>query len=129
MSELSHPDSINRDYIRLLQVMRRFVKEEFAVSIRMTQDDAIALLLDYAERSRNNVLQEMGKELREFTQGSVTANGSGTPDPQSHVRYYRGAAIIVDDDSPALPETPASMPKKPTQGGTKKVYRGRVISS
>jgi len=133
VSELNHPDSINRDYIRLLQVMRRFVKEEFAVSIRMTQDDAIAQLLDYAERSRNHVLQEMGKELREFTQGVSPSEVDDESAPHGNVRYYRGAAILIEDDEEA-PEPPAAsapaVTKKTEQNGAgKKIYRGRVISS
>lgn len=127
MSELSHPDRINRDYIRLLQVMRRFVKEEFAVSIRMTQDDAITLLLDYADCSRNHVLQEMGKELREFTRREEIAAAEEDATANGNVRYYRGAAIVVeeDDDNPA----PVPAAKKTEQNGGKKIYRGRVVGS
>ena len=55
MSELKHPNEINRDYIRLLQAMCRFVREEFSVSIRMTQEDAIDLLLHFAGQSSNNM--------------------------------------------------------------------------
>lgn len=130
MSELSHPDSINRDYIRLLQVMRRFVKEEFAVSIRMTQEDSIAQLLDYAERSRNHVLQEMGKELRDFTRREDAAAADEESMPHGNVRYYRGAAIATDEDevSSAAPAPAPAVAKKVEQGNGKRIYRGRVIS-
>jgi len=127
MSELNHPDSINRDYIRLLQVMRRFVKEEFAVSIRMTQDDAIEQLLHYADLSRNNVLQEMAKELREFT-ATESEKEEGDPQPDGRVRYYRGAAILIEDNEQENPTRSGPSPQKAEQAGGKKIYRGRVIN-
>lgn len=125
MSELTHPSTINRDYIRLLQVMRRFVKEEFAITIHMTQEDAVDQLLHYAALSRNHVLQEMAKELRSFVH---------TPEPQaesagehgSTVRYYRGAEIIEEPSPPgATPEQ-----EQETAGKQKKrIYRGQVVDS
>lgn len=130
MSNIDHPSSINRDYIRLLQVMRRFVKEEFACDIRMSQEDALDQLLHFADRSRNHVLQEMGKELREFVQQlpEVTTeeehDGSGRK-----VRYYRGAAIAVEEDDDGLPEASAPVEKKPQPGNAKRVYRGQIIDS
>ena len=61
MSQHSHPSNINRDYIRLLQVMRRFVKEEFAVTIRMTQEDAVEQLLYHAGISKIEIERAAGK--------------------------------------------------------------------
>lgn len=130
MPDLSHPTSINRDYIRLLQVMRRFVKEEFAVSIRMTQDDAIEQLLHYAEQSRNHVLQEMAKELQEFTRDEAGDESSvdESQEQTGNVRYYRGAAIVVDEE-PASPAAPQQEENKAKPGGSKKIYRGRVVNT
>ena len=126
MSELSHPDQINRDYIRLLQVMRRFVKDEFSVSIRMTQDDAVEQLLRYAADSRNHVLKEMGKELKEFTQSTPSAPVAKETNPQEgeHVRYYRGAA--VSGDKPVKKTVEADKPEEKPKAT--RVYRGRVIN-
>lgn len=121
MSELTHPSSINRDYIRLLQVMRRFVKEEFATTIHMTQEDAVDQLLHYAALSRNHVLQEMAKELRSFVHTpeheAEAAAGHG-----GKVRYYRGAEIIEEPSPPdaTKPQESAGKPKK-------RIYRGQVI--
>lgn len=123
MSELTHPSSINRDYIRLLQVMRRFVKEEFATTIHMTQEDAVDQLLHYAALSRNHVLQEMAKELRSFvhtpeheTEAETAAGHGGT------VRYYRGAEII---DEPSPPD--ATQQQESAGKQKKRIYRGQVI--
>jgi hypothetical protein len=131
MSELSHPTSINRDYIRLLQVMRRFIKEEFAVTVSISQGDAIEKLLHYAEQSRNDVLQEMAKELQEFAhpESNHAETTESEAQPKGKVRYYRGAVIAIEDDEgegelAAKDEAPAAKEKAPAP---KKIYRGRVV--
>lgn len=132
MSELNHPTSINRDYIRLLQVMRRFIKEEFAVTVSISQGDAIDQLLHYAEQSRNQVLQEMAKELQEFAHPEAAGSEEKSESeerPKGKVRYYRGAVIAVEDDDDS--EEPSSMAETPTEKqkapAPKKIYRGRVV--
>lgn len=116
MSQHSHPSNINRDYIRLLQVMRRFVKEEFAVTIRMTQEDAVEQLLYHAGISRNHVLREMALELRDFTADEQAVPHAGSGGDEA-VRYYRGATVAADN-ADGQPERP---------GRAKRVYRGQVI--
>jgi hypothetical protein len=118
VSTIDHPTTINRDYIRLLQVMRRFTREEFACDIRMTQQDAIEQLLHFADRSRNHVLQEMGKELREFVQQLPALEESQA----TNVRYYRGAAITIDRE-----HEPQKQPAIPAPQSPRRVYRGQVI--
>ncbi len=119
MSNIEHPARINRDYIRLLQVMRRFIRDEFSQDIRISNEDAAEQLLHFAERSRNHVLQEMGMELREFVQQLPVVDEEN----RTKVRYYRGAAIASretpGDAEDLTPVTPQSNPKR--------VYRGQVI--
>jgi hypothetical protein len=125
MSELTHPDLINRDYIRLLQVMRRLVMDEFKVSIRMTQEDALVQLMHYAADSQNNALKEMAKELEELTQRTSVPVAEETKAPEEeHTRYYRGAAIA--DDKPVAKSAETDKPKEKTRAT--RVYRGRVIN-
>lgn len=129
MSELKHPNEINRDYIRLLQAMSRFVREEFSVTIRMTQEDAIEQLLHFSGQSRNNVLQEMGQELRKFAFEPETLETEQSKEltTAEAVRYYRGVPIARgrDNSGTETAETEEAVKEKtrPTR-----VYRGRVIS-
>lgn len=120
MSNIDHPSSINRDYIRLLQVMRRFIREEFTCDIRMTQENAVEQLLHFAGQSRNHVLQEMGRELREFVQQLPVEEETG--DSGRRVRYYRGAAIVIDDEQHTDETSAKPLPETP-----KRIYRGQVI--
>lgn len=132
MAEVTHPNEINRDYIRLLQVMSRFIKEEFTLSIRMTQEDAVELLLHYAEQSRNSVLQEMGKELREFTYGPEAAEPAAAEPAagEEGVRYYRGAPVAGSGGSAKTPVKEKAPVEKavPEKSKPTRVYRGQVIS-
>jgi hypothetical protein len=117
---------INRDYVRLLMVMRRFIKEEFNLSIRISEDDAAAQMLEYGAKSRNHVLREMAIELRQMiaptlaeTTDEKTANANATP-----AARYRGVVVHQQD-----PGTKAEDKSKPKTGGDKilRVYRGRPI--
>jgi hypothetical protein len=129
VAQPKHPNEINRDYIRLLQVMGRFIKEEFAVAIRMTQEDAVEQLLHFAGQSRNAVLQEMGKELREFTYGpqpDLPRKETAAADREG-VRYYRGAPVAGNgEEAEAVAKKAAASPAK--KNGPTRVYRGRIIN-
>lgn len=132
MSELNHPNEINRDYVRLLQSMSRFIREEFSVSIRMTQSDAVEQLLHYAKQSENHVLQEMGKELIDITgiteQTPEHPTSEATTVEEGGVRYYRGAPVAGSKpETSQTADTPAAqVPKEKTK--PVRVYRGQVIN-
>ncbi len=126
MSETAHPDQINRDYIRLLQMMRRFVKEEFGVSIHINQDDVVSQLLHHSAQSSNPVLKEMALELEEFTgQSLVPAQVTDDTPEEGVVRYYRGVAIV---DVTAKKASTSDVEKPAEKGRPTRVYRGQVIS-
>jgi len=112
--------------------MSRFIKEEFSLSIRMTQEDAVEQLLHYAEQSRNNVLQEMGKELREFTYGPEAAEPAAAEPAagEEGVRYYRGAPVAGSGHSAKTPvkEKAPAAKTAPEKSKPTRVYRGQVIS-
>ncbi len=125
MPESNHPNQINRDYVRLLQMMRRFVKEEFEVSIHINQDDAVTQLLHYSAQSQNPVLKEMALELEEFTGQTPALEQEDANAPEEEaVRYYRGVAIM--DESAKKPSIAAEKPEEKSR--PTRVYRGRVIS-
>ena len=91
MSHQGEPEQIDRDYVRLLMVMRRFVREEFDIKLAISEPDSATTLIDYADRSRNKVLQEMAKELREL----LTPAREEEERSAEKVHYYRGVAQVV----------------------------------
>lgn len=107
------PAQINRDYVRLLMVMRRFIKEEFNQAIRISEEGAAARMLEYGEKSRNRVLREMAAELKGFVQPEPA---QPTP-PQAR---YRGVAMAKETGATdeAAKET-----------AVVRIYRGRPLKA
>lgn len=120
MSQQGEPEQIDRDYVRLLMVMRRFVRDEFDIKIGISETEAAAKLLDYAERSRNEVLQEMGKELRSILTPQQEAVSS---EAEARVHYYRGVAQRVAGGAPTSES--GEEDKAPAR---QRIYRGRVVA-
>ncbi len=120
MSLQGEPLQIDRDYVRLLMVMRRFVRDEFDVKVAISELDAVEKLLHYAGLSRNEVLQEMGKELRSMLVPEIPAQEPAEVQPKVH--YYRGVAQPVAVNK--TPEANSAQQNRPA----KRVYRGRVVA-
>ncbi len=120
MSIQGQPQQIDRDYVRLLMIMRRFVRDEFDIKVAISELDAVEKLLHYAGLSRNEVLQEMAKELRSML--VPEAVGEEEAAVQQKVHYYRGVAQPVATTQTT--EAESSSHKR----STKRVYRGRVVS-
>lgn len=116
MLSQNHPFIGQRDYGRLLLAMRKAIREEFSVDIRLTEEDIQKKLLSYALSSENYSLREMGKELEEL----VTAGVDGGNNAEEVTRsYYRGAAVVGHERLER--EKVAETVKKP------RVYRGCTI--
>ncbi len=120
MTQQGKPTQIDRDYVRLLMAMRRFVRDEFETTIAISETEATIKLLDYAERSRNAVLQEMGKELHSMLKPEATIKQQAQTSQKVH--YYRGAAQVVTGDTQAAATRSAD-----TAPGKQRIYRGRVV--
>ncbi|MFU8837085.1 MAG: hypothetical protein ACNA75_02190 [Thiohalomonadaceae bacterium] len=117
---------INRDYVRLLMVMRRFIKEEFNLSIRISDEDAPTQMLKYGDKSRNHVLREMAIELRQMVKPTPNDSSTeqGSDSAATSTARYRG--VVVHRQEPADRVKPTTEPRA---GGDKilRVYRGRPV--
>ena len=117
---------INRDYVRLLMVMRRFIKEEFNLSIRISDEDAPTRMLAYGDQSRNRVLREMAIELRQMVNPTPAETADEQTPPPSTIptARYRGAVVHRQEPGPRAEDKPG-----PKSGGDKilRVYRGRPV--
>jgi hypothetical protein len=121
MSPQEQPEQIDRNYVRLLMVMRRFVREEFNTRIAISEPEGAVQLLAYATRSSNTVLQEMGKELREMLAPGApddVAPREAVAEAKVKVHYYRG---VASTHAAAAPSGASAV----TSG---RIYRGRVVA-
>jgi hypothetical protein len=119
MTQPEQPAQIDRDYVRLLMVMRRFIREEFAIRVQISDPTAAEKLLHYAGQSTNVVLQEMGKELREL----LSPAGNDEPGiSEVNVHYYRGIARQVAAESACRNK------EAPQEAAKTRIYRGQRVA-
>ena len=110
----------SRHYARLLLMMRRLVKEEFAVTVRLGDEDAPEELLAFASRSRHHLLRQMATELEEQLGGQPgEAKLVEPPTSSENVTYYRGAPIVREEAVATEPQAKVT--------ATKRVYRGQIV--
>lgn len=104
-------NELSRERIRLMLMMRRMVREEFGVTVLLSETEATEELLAFAARARNTLLRQMGRELEVLT----TAEPDSTAEQAAPLRY-RGAPVQAT--APATESKPADV---------RRIYRGQVI--
>lgn len=115
MAQPLEPESIDRNYARLLMLMQRLVREEFNIRVPLADADAASHLLSYANKSQNRELVEVRNELLEMLEPAVACSGAEAEQAaRTRANYYRGVAR-----DPGLKEsdTQAITPRK-------RIYRG-----
>lgn len=103
---------LSRERIRLMLMMRRMVREEFGVTVLLSEAEATEELLAFAARTRNTLLRQMGRELEMLT----TAEPDSLPE-QAAPLCYRGAPVQAA--APAAEAQPVAV---------RRIYRGQVIN-
>lgn len=104
-------NELSRERVRLMLMMRRMVREEFGVTVLLSDDNSQEELLAFADRARNTLLRQMGRELEALT---TTAETAVPVEPATLL--YRGAP--VDAPAPASEAKPADV---------RRIYRGQVV--
>jgi hypothetical protein len=110
----THPvlnNELSRERVRLMLMMRRMVREEFGVTVLLSDDNSLEELLAFADRARNTLLRQMGRELEALT----TATEAAAP-AEPAALLYRGAPV----------HAPATVTEtKPA--AVRRIYRGQVV--
>lgn len=121
---MADSSDLSRDYARLMLVMRRMIREEFAVTIHLDEPGAGEELLLFAGRSEAPVLKEMALELEEMLNSSTAAPPPPAEDgeePAGAVTYYRGAPIKVTEANDGG--------NSGTREGSTRIYRGQKVAN
>lgn len=103
---------LSRERIRLMLMMRRMVREEFGVTVLLSDTEAAEELAAFAGRARNTLLRQMGRELEAL----AATEASSAPVEPAALRY-RGAAVAAE--VPAAEAKPAAP--------VRRIYRGQVV--
>lgn len=103
---------LSRESIRLMLMMRRLVRDEFGVTVPLSDDEAAAELLAFATRARNTLLHEMARELEALLTVAPSAALSSAP----------AAAPSLTSAAPAPSAASAAKP-----ADVRRIYRGQVM--
>ncbi|WP_127475683.1 hypothetical protein [Sulfurivermis fontis] len=104
-------NELSRERIRLMLMMRRMVREEFGVTVLLSETDATEELIAFAARARNTLLRQMGRELESLTATEAVPEPAAPAAPR-----YRGA-----------PVTAAAQAPEGKSADVRRIYRGQVI--
>lgn len=91
---------LSRESIRLMLMMRRMVREEFGVTVPLSDDGATEELLAFAARARNTLLQQMAREL------------------EALLAEAPAVAVVASEEAAAAAAKPADV---------RRIYRGRAV--
>ncbi|PKM46684.1 MAG: hypothetical protein CVV05_03135 [Gammaproteobacteria bacterium HGW-Gammaproteobacteria-1] len=104
-------NELSRERVRLMLMMRRLVREEFGVTVLLSDDNSLEELLAFADRARSTLLRQMGRELE------ALATAAAEPAPaETASLLYRGAPVHAP--APATEVRPADV---------RRIYRGQVV--
>ena len=113
--------NLSKEMIDLLQQLRKRLRSEFGIELKLSQDDIVQKILSYVEKSKDQKTVLLFADLEDMMGISLPRSVVETAESHAaHVekpkRVYRGQVI---EDS-----TPAKGAKKPA--GVR-MYRGQVV--
>lgn len=114
--------NLSKEMIDLLQQLRKRLRSEFGVDLKLSQDDIVPRILELVENSKDqktlllfaDLEDMMGVSLREKT-SEPEAPAKATSD-SAPKRIYRGQ--VVADPTPQVAQSQV----------TKRIYRGQVVA-
>lgn len=104
---------LNKAVLDCMQALRRRLRDELAVDIRLSQTDAIPAMLAACLRSSDPETRSLGQRLAEF---------SDSKEAPATKQRYPGRALAEVTAPPALAQAHAAEPK-----GTVRIYRGQRV--
>lgn len=115
--------NLSKGMIDDMQQLRKRMRSEFGVELRLSQADIIEQITDLASRSKDHRTRMLFEHLQSQMGAELTPTQApqkdATPDadaPKQKIRVYRGCKIIE--------EVPPSSQKADAQ----RIYRGQVVA-
>lgn len=101
---------LNRAVLDCMKTLRRRLREEQAVDIRLSQPDAISAMLSACLASTDEETRRLGQCLAQFSERPFDL---ATDDPAA--RLQAGHPLLVEAPAPSRP------------GGSVRIYRGQRV--
>ncbi len=112
---------LNKALLDCMQTLRRRLRDELCVDIRLSQPDAVEAMLLACLRSSDQETRNLAIRLAELS------DFQSTPAPatiaQATARQYRGHALLQDESAPLAHPAPATEEER----GSVRMYRGQRI--
>ncbi|WJN60787.1 hypothetical protein [Pseudomonas sp. SO81] len=106
---------LNKAVLDCMQSLRRRLREELSVDIRLSQPDAVEAMLLACLRSSDQDTRRLGIRLAELSDSAAAA-----PVPAHPARQYRGHEL------PAQPSAPQDIEAE-QRGHSVRMYRGQRV--
>lgn len=114
---------LNKAVLDCMQALRRRLRDELCVDIRLSQPDAVETMLMACLRSSDQETRNLGIRLAEMSDFQTPAK---VAEPSTPVRQYRGHALPPDSAAPiAAAVEPVVADEAPR--GSVRMYRGRRV--
>jgi hypothetical protein len=107
---------LNKAVLDCMQSLRRRLREELSVDIRLSQPDAVEAMLLACLRSSDQDTRKLGMRLAEL---SDVPSAAGIAAPAHPPRQYRGHELPEAQPPQAVDETP--------RGHSVRMYRGQRV--
>ena len=108
---------LNKAVLDCMNSLRRRLREELAVDIRLSQPDAVEAMLLACLRSSDPETRSLGVHLAELSDFHAAAT---SPEPAHPSRQYRGHELL---------ETTQQRVEEEPRGSSVRMYRGQRIST
>ena len=117
--------NLSKEMIDLLQQLRKRLRSEFGVELKLSQDDIVQQILLHVEKSKDQKTLLLFADLEDMMGISLPRSAAAAKTPESAPiaptktkRVYRGQ--VIEDEIPPVSSTHASAPKR--------MYRGQVVA-
>lgn len=113
---------LNKAVLDCMQALRRRIRDELCVDIRLSQPDAVEAMLMACLRSSDQETRNLGIRLAEMSdfQGQAKAT-----EPAAPTQQYRGHVRSIDSVTSAVSATPVAHEEAPR--GSVRMYRGQRV--
>lgn len=115
--------NLSKEMIDLLQQLRKRLRSEFGIELKLSQDDIVQKILSYVEKSKDQKTLLLFADLEDMMGISLPRNIEASveetiPQPKASrtKRVYRGQ--VIEEDVPVQPRK---------KDGPVRMYRGQVV--
>lgn len=114
---------LNKAVLDCMQALRRRLRDELSVDIRLSQPDAVEAMLMACLRASDQETRNLGIRLAEMSDFQSPAKAS---EPSAPAKQYRGHVRSTDSVTPIASAAPTTREEEAPRGSVR-MYRGQRV--